>query len=124
MYATENQGICMSIDLKQNRIRIFKSLFRFLGEPQYIQLLVNPQKREVAIRTVDRPLASDMLHRVNPSLFTTDKSYEISSRAFVNQLRAIMGNLQGGYTYRMEGRKVPSQNMILFSMNTLHRIEK
>ena len=33
----------LCIDLKKNRIRIHKLTLHMLGDPEYIQLLVNPQ---------------------------------------------------------------------------------
>ena len=40
----------LCIDLKKNRIRIHKQTLRLLGNPEYIQLLVNPDIHMIAIR--------------------------------------------------------------------------
>ena len=40
----------LCIDLKKNRIRIHKLTLHMLGDPEYIQLLVNPQDSMIAIR--------------------------------------------------------------------------
>ena len=42
----------LCIDLKKNRIRIHKLTLHMLGDPEYIQLLVNPQNSMIAIRKV------------------------------------------------------------------------
>ena len=38
------------IDFKKSRFRIHKNTLRMLGNPDYIQLLVNPYKNMLAIR--------------------------------------------------------------------------
>ena len=38
----------LCIDLKKNRIRIHKLTLHMLGDPEYIQLLVNPQDSMIA----------------------------------------------------------------------------
>ena len=40
----------LCIDLKKNRIRIHKLTLHMLGDPEYIQLLVNPQDSMIAIK--------------------------------------------------------------------------
>lgn len=40
----------LCIDLKKNRIRIHKLTLHMLGDPEYIQLLVNPCTHMIAIR--------------------------------------------------------------------------
>lgn len=43
----------LSFDTKKFRIRIHKSTIHALGNPKYIDLLVNPEKRLVAVRAHD-----------------------------------------------------------------------
>ena len=50
---TASQPI-LCIDLKKNRIRIHKLTLHKLGDPEYIQLLVNPTARMIAIRCSNR----------------------------------------------------------------------
>ena len=40
------------VDLKKFRIRIHRPTLHAIGDPKLIQLLVNPEKRAVAIRAV------------------------------------------------------------------------
>lgn len=40
----------LCIDLKKNRIRIHKHTLHMLGDPEYIQLLVNPCTHMIAVR--------------------------------------------------------------------------
>lgn len=52
-----NVSVTMAVDTKKYGIRIHKALFRQLGEPRYIQLLVNPDEGVVAIQTVDKEMS-------------------------------------------------------------------
>lgn len=49
------------IDLKKNRIRIHKQTLHLLGDPEYIQLLINPVTRLIAVR---RSIQKTILHTV------------------------------------------------------------
>ena len=42
----------LCIDLKKNRIRIHKLTLHMLGDPEYIQLLVNPDSHMIAVKKV------------------------------------------------------------------------
>ena len=54
MRETEYNPVTLSIDLKKYRIRVHKSTLHLLGDPRYIQLLINPSDQIVAIRSVER----------------------------------------------------------------------
>ena len=56
MGSTDNSAI-MTIDLKWNRFRIHKSTLNKMGNPQYVQFLVNPEEMFIAVLGSDRPLA-------------------------------------------------------------------
>ena len=84
----------ISIDLKKYRIRIHKQTIHLLGDPKYIQLLVNPLTMAVAIRPVEKELSGDQSHKVNMSLMNSDNSYEIYSRYFINHQSELIGGLK------------------------------
>ena len=75
-----NQPI-LSIDLKKNRIRIHKRTLHLLGNPEYIQLLVNPDDRTIAIM---KGISSDVLaHRVYYDRIKKGQSCELYSMKHV-----------------------------------------
>ena len=43
----------LSIDMKKSRIRLYKSTLHVLGDPPYVQLLVEPSAGVVAIMAVN-----------------------------------------------------------------------
>ena len=66
----------LCIDLKKNRIRIHKLTLHMLGDPEYIQLLVNPKSSMIAVR---KSVRRDYLaHRVR-TCATTAVNYTVRS---------------------------------------------
>lgn len=119
-----SQPLTMAVDLKKFGIRIHKPCYRMLGEPRYIQLLVNPDDMVVAIRGVDQALTHDSIHKINEKRMASENSYEIYSRNFVRKLCEVAGGLDEGFSYRLTGEGYPSQKAVVFSLKTLQKIER
>lgn len=121
----DNQAspITISIDQRKNRIRIYKSILQLLGFPKYIQLLVNPNNKHVAIKGINKPTPGDQSERVKPQRLLLNDSYELYSKSFIKKLCEVYGQLDPKYTYRLTGRIVQSHNMAVFSLDTLTRVE-
>ena len=113
----------ISIDLEEFRIRIHKQTIHLLGDPKYIQLLVNPLTMAVAIRPVEKELSGDQSHKVNMSLMNSDNSYEIYSRSFITRLCEVIGGLKDNCSYRLSGEVISSKAAAVFSLKTIKRIE-
>jgi len=111
----------LSIDLKKYRIRIHKSTLRSLGDPQYIQLLVNPENMMVAIRSVTCDSSHAQTHKISHCPEGSDSSVELYSRSFISRLCTVVSDLRSGETYRMNGEVLPSQNLAAFSLKTIRR---
>ncbi len=56
----------LCIDLKKNRIRIHRQTLHLLGDPDYIQLLVNPSKMmakySISIKNTDLKIVLVLFH--------------------------------------------------------------
>lgn len=113
----------ISIDLKKNRIRVHKAMLHKLGDPKYIQLLVNPESRAVAIRCVDVPLSGEPIHKVTEQKLRSDNSYEIYSRSFLLKLSELEPSIGTSGLFRMDGDVFPSKKMAVFYLRTLRRID-
>lgn len=76
-----NQNVCsevtLAVDTKKYGIRIHKALFRQLGSPSQIQLLVNPEAKLVAIQSVESGTPGKQSHRIVVSRMQSEKSYEL-----------------------------------------------
>ena len=68
MGSTDNSAI-MTIDLKWNRFRIHKSTLNKMGNPQYVQFLVNPEEMFIAVLGSDRPLTGGTSNRVKLDVY-------------------------------------------------------
>lgn len=109
----------MSIDTKRSRLRIHKAMLHQLGDPQYIQLLVNPASMAVAVRCVDAPFPGDCVHMIGREWLRSVFSCEIYSRFFVDKLSALVPSMGENGLYRMSGEIIPSQKIAVFDLKTI-----
>lgn len=109
------------VDLKKSRIRIRRSTLHQLGDPEYIQLLVDPKDRMVAVRAVDRETSKDQTHWIGRKLRTSGSKacIEIHSLPFMVRLSTIVAGLDFGHSYHISGFVFPRQRMAVYSLNTM-----
>ena len=115
------QQVTIAVDLKKYRIRIHRNTLALLGTPKYIQLLVSPSAKMMAIQGVDT--RTRFTHRVNLSALRPDNSYEIYSSLFVSQLLALVTDLDAKCTYRLTGEIIAEENAAVFPLNTLPEVD-
>lgn len=118
-----NPAIVISVDLKKYRIRIHKSTLHLLGDPRYIQLLINPETMSVAIRAVEKRRSGDQTSVVDQRMMNSDNSIELYSRSLVEKIREIVPDLDDGFSYRITGDIIPAQKVAVFALKTLCPIE-
>lgn len=107
----------ISINVKNSLIMIHKNTLRLLGNPEYIQILVNPAEKTIVLC---RSFESDHLaHHVNKDIFTeARKSLKICSYALTNNLHKINPVWVKNKTYKMTGEFITHLNIIKFRMNS------
>ena len=115
------QQVTIAVDLKKYRIRIHRNTLALLGTPKYIQLLVSPSAKMMAIQGVDT--RTRFTHRVNLSALRPDNSYEIYSSLFVSQLLALVTDLDAKCTYQLTGEIITEENAAVFPLNTLQEVD-
>ena len=113
----------ISIDLKKNRIRIFKSMIHLIGDPKHIQILVNPSTMEMAIRAEDTELPNGQTHKVNQHQMNSENSFEIYSLSFLKKLVELVGTLDTNGTYHISGTVAPGQKTAVFNLKTIKKVE-
>ena len=121
MSETAHTTAFLTIDIKQNRLRIYKSVLHMMGDPKNIQLLVNPEEMVVAIRCVDVARKDDQTHRIK---MVANNCVEISSMAFIRKLCTVVGSLDPSHLYRLAGRVYPTERVAVFSLKTIQKIKK
>ena len=123
MTEVSSSPVIISIDQKKKRIRIHKSMLQLLDFPRYIQLLVNPNNKCVAIKAIGNPTSNDQAERIKPQKLMVNDSYELYSTAFIDKLCEVDSRIEPKYTYRLTGKIIPSHQMALFSLETLTRVD-
>lgn len=110
-----NKQPILCIDLKKKRIRIHKQTLHLLGDPEYIQLLVNPTAKIIAIK---KSYAGDYLaHRIHDYQFTDKNSYELYSANLLRTLQRNSMHWNNNCSYRIYGQFNHHEELVSFSMN-------
>ena len=117
-------AITMSIDMKKCRIRIHKHTLHILGDPLYIQILINTESKQIAIKRVDVPQSGDQSRKTNVRNLDADESCEFYSETFIMQLHHLDKNLNFRHTYRLtEGKYIKSHQLVLFDLSSMEKVE-
>lgn len=107
----------LCIDLKKNRIRIHKLTLHLLGDPDYIQLLVNPNSGIIAIR---RSFSGDHLaHHIRHQSLNDGNCYELYSRDLLQTLRSVNTNWGNNCSYRIYGIYNSKEGIAQFPMKDI-----
>lgn len=113
----------ISIDLKKFRIRIHKESLHLIGDPKYIQFLVNISSRLVAIRAVDKEQVDLQTHKVDQTRMESEFSFEIYSRPFIERLCKEFDCFNEGNSYRLTGTAIQSERIAVFPLDSLQKID-
>lgn len=114
-------NITMSVDIKKCRIRLHKPMLAQLGNPQYIQILINPEKMVLAIRSVEGKSAGDHTHRLKYKFKDSDQCIELYSESLVTKLYALIDRMDEKCTYRLEGEVNQAQKVAFFSLSNVKK---
>lgn len=123
MTTAENENkVTLLVDLKKYRIRIHKSTLHLLGDPEYIQLLVNPSDMLVAIQSQEKP--GNQTCKINwDKLSSSDNSYELYSRLLTLRLCDAFGCMREGRCYRLIGSVLPANKVAYFSIKEMQPLD-
>jgi len=122
MGSTDNTAT-MSIDLKRNRFRIHKATLSKMGNPQYIQFLINPEEMFLAILGSDKPLAGGTANKVN-LIQAPNQSAEFYSASLLTGVLKMIGRLDFRYSYKLTGEIDIANRVAYFSMKNLKKHER
>ncbi len=111
--------VALSLDLRKNRIRFHKSMLHLLGDPPYVQLLIDPDTMLVAVKALSRATAGDQSHKVSKKSLLSDNSVEIYSLSLVSRIAEILGLGNNACTYRIDGQLVPTENAAVFDLKNI-----
>ena len=108
------------IDRKKNRIRIHKQTLHMLGDPEYLQLLVNPACGMFALRGSFR--GDHLAHRVKKYQIGPDNCYEIYSKNLMAALVKVNSELLEDQSYRIYGEMIANVGVARFDLHNLKDI--
>ena len=104
--------------MKKQRIRIHKQTLHGLNDPQYIQLLVNPEKQILALK---RSRKGDIQsHQVK---YIKDHCCELYSKELLYQLSVVNPLMKSNRSYRIIGLLNEKLGLALFNLNEIEDIE-
>ena len=113
--------VSLSIDMKKSRLRIHKTTLNQLGNVGYIQLLVNPTDKILAVRGSEaRCKDSHSLARVQ---LNPDNCFELYSKMLVAKIMALLPGLDEECTYRIPGEAHPGDNIAFFPLRSIQKVE-
>ena len=113
--------VSISIDNKKNRIVVHKNMLHVLGDPPYIQFLIDPDSMIFAIKALDHTSSGDQTHKINKKALKSDNSVEIYSMTFISKLNNVAGILYDESLYHMPGVVIFPERIAVFSMKNLTR---
>lgn len=98
---TELQPV-VSIDLKRNRIRIHKSTLHMIGDPTFINILVNPINKIIAIKSSSY---NDCLAlRIRENQLSDGNCVEFGCRELISLLNNMGDKWHINSSYRIYGK--------------------
>ena len=112
---------CLLIDLKKNRIRIHKATLHLLGDPDYIQFLVNPIDQSLVIR---RSIKNDYLsHHIRWNLISGKQCCDFYSYFLLKSLRNVNYDWEENRSYRIYGKVHEKEKLAQFFMKESYDID-
>lgn len=109
-------------DLKKNRIRIHKKTLHMLGNPDYVQFLVNPDARMIGIKA---STAKDKTaERIKWQTIGDHQCCEFYSKYLIMRLKFYCYNWDKQSLYRISGEMIPNENLAMFCLNDSVLIDK
>lgn len=111
----------LCVDLKKHRIRIHKNTLCLLGNPDYIQILINPKERMIAIRPTIR--RDRFALNVRFDRYPSENNYELYSTGLISNLLSVNGDWELDGCYRIYGTMHTTAAIALFPMDEAVPVE-
>lgn len=118
----QSQPPLLVIDLKKNRIRIHKVTLHLLGNPDYIQIMVNPESAAIALKA---SCSTDFrAERIRWATINGHRCCEFYSKYLIHSLRGVCFDMKDSQTYRIRGTLIPSEGLARFSMKNMEIVDE
>lgn len=114
MNLSANKRPIVSIDLKRNRIRIHKTTLHMIGDPTFINLLVNPKDKLIAIRKSSSKDSSAL--RIRSNQLNDGNCVEFGCKDLILLLNGIDKAWENNSSYRIYGKCNTDESLAQFSL--------
>lgn len=114
------QALIFTIDGKKNRLRIAKSTMKVLEDPVMVQLLYNPDRREIVVRAANEQTPGGQevyIHQSKPG-----GDYEMYSMSLVQKMRDSNPDMLERCTYRIYGEAFRKERLVVFHLSSMERV--
>ena len=110
------KNLTLTIDPRSNRLRISKATLLLLGKPDYIQILINPDKRVIVI------MPSVESKNANKIYWDRWRNYELSSAQLVRNILSLSDNPKETRSCRMNGQYIEEKSLVVFDITTAEAV--
>ncbi len=113
------EEVAITINMKYYSIRVYNPVLRLLGNPKYIQFMVDPVKMILGLRgiahiEVETPL--NPIFEVEQSQLEKYYCFQIKSKYFLQTLCRDMVGMKDGRVYRLSGSVNPAEGIAYFPL--------
>ena len=112
--------VYISLDFKKHRIRVYKQTLGYMGNPDYVYLLIDPKEQQIGLFSskVNAPDA----HKVDLKKLGSDNSYELYSKCLFFNIHDLYPCIDERYSYRLTGRMI-GRSLAVFQLRSMQRCE-
>lgn len=115
MLSVQFEKPVISLDISQNRVRVYKCTLRLLGYPQYIQLLYNAAEQRIGVQGY-REKPKHQWHKVRYDKLSPKNPYEISSKYLTDILQSALADNSKCAILRVPGVLHRKQKLAIFQL--------
>ncbi len=107
-YNTTEPGI--TVDISRHRIRIHRSTLARLGNPAFVRLLVNPERKGIVVEGCSATTKGAY------RLVSTNHSMEVYSQSLIAEISSCAGFGQRR-SVRLSGKQLQGQSAVFFRLD-------
>ena len=113
----------LTLDARRNRIRIYRQTLYGIGDPAYVQFLVNPEELYIAVLGLDKPIIGGSANKVPPHTegYRKIQSVEFYSSTMVKRLLEVT-HFDLNYSYKLTGEIDQVNRVAYFSFKTAKQV--
>ena len=112
-------NIVITIDPKQSRIRFYRTFLKELGKPQYVELMISPEKKILAVKKTDPH------HYFTAKLNSHVKKehcYELYCQNLIQELFKLLKWTDTSCSYKVIGTMDEATQTAYFNLTTATKI--